>query len=208
MPKFPEPPPVTTLAGIPARILVLHAGSELWRVYFRGGRHPVTWDTFRAYGPVATARFDHHDPPPHVQDRAILYTAAHGPTCVAEVFQDTRVIDRTRRDPWLAAFALAEDVTLLDLTGTWPTMTGASMAISSGPRPRARRWSRAIYDAYPHVQGLWYPSSMYANRPAVALYERAQRALPRVPAFHAPLTHPGLLMPLRHIALTVGYGLV
>ena len=38
MPKFPEPP--ADLATVPPRLHRLPAGSELWRVYFRGGRHP------------------------------------------------------------------------------------------------------------------------------------------------------------------------
>lgn len=100
----------------------------------------------------------HHDPPPHRQERAILYAAIEGPTCLAEVFQDTRVIDRHRNDPWLAAFVIAGALDLLDLTGTWPTRAGASMAINSGPRPGAQRWARAVWDAYPVVHGLYYPS--------------------------------------------------
>ena len=40
------------------------------------------------------------------------------------------------------------------------------------PRPRARRWSQAIYAVYADAAGLWYASSMHANAPAVALYER------------------------------------
>ncbi len=208
MPKFPEPPSGEELARLEAAVKHLPAGTEFWRLYFRGGSHPGRWDEFRSWGPAGTARFDHHLPPPHLQERAILYTALHGPTCVAEVFQDTRVVDRYRREPWLVGFELGDDIYLLDLTGTWPTAAGASMAMSSGPRPRAQRWSRAIYEAYPHVQGIWYPSSMHSNRPAVALYERARSAVPTSPFFHRPLADPALLVPLRAIALEVGYGLV
>ena len=136
-----------------------------------------------------------------------MYTAEHGLTCLAEVFQDTRLIDRAARDPWLVAFELRHEVRLLDLTGSWPTRIGASMAISSGPRPRAQRWSRAIYGAYPAVQGILYPASMHGNRPAVALYERAAPALPRSPAFHRPLLDPVLLPVLAQAAHDLGYGL-
>ena len=207
MPKFPEPPSASHLARLPPRLHRLPAGTELWRIYFRGGPHPAAWDTFRAFGPVATARFDHHEPPPRLQDRAILYAAAQGLTCVAEVFQETRLIDRTHRDPWLVGFTLVTDVTLLELTGVWPTAAGASMAINSGPRPRARRWSRAIYGAYPQIAGLWYASPMHANQPAIALYERARDALGRPPFFHRPLADPALLTPLRNAAAALGYGL-
>ncbi len=208
MRTFPEPPSVEDLDRLQPALKRLPAGTELWRLYFRSGPHPGRWDDFRVYGPVRTARFDHHLPPPHLQERAILYAALHGPTCVAEVFQDTRVVDRYRREPWLVGFELAHDIYLLDLTGTWPTMAGASLAMSSGPRPRAQRWSSAIYEAYPHVQGIWYPSSVHANRPAVALYERARSAVPGSPFFHRPLADPALLVPLRAFALEVGYDLV
>jgi len=137
-----------------------------------------------------------------------LYAATHGPTCFAEVFQDTRVIDRTAKDPWLAGFGLRRSVRLLNLTGSWPTRAGASMAINTGPRPRAQRWSRAIYEAYPKGQGLAYPSSMYGNFPAVALYERGLPALPPAPIFHRPLRDPALLPVLKRVARELGYGLV
>jgi hypothetical protein len=66
------------------------------------------------------------------------------------------------------------------------------MAINSGPRPRARRWSQAIYDAYPTVEGLYYASSMNANEPALVLYERAASALPGRPLFHRALADAAL----------------
>lgn len=206
MPKFPEPP-ADLAAMLPPRLQRLAAGSELWRVYFRGGRYPGVWNGWRAYGPVPGGRFDHHEPPARLQERAILYVATDGVTCLAEVFQAGRLIDATTHQPWLVGVSLAEDLTLLDLTGAWPTAAGASMALSSGPRPRAQRWSRAIYAAYPDVQGLWYPSSMHANRPAVALYERARPAIAPTPVFHRALDDPLLVDLLAWAAATLGYGL-
>jgi RES domain len=149
MAKFPEPPHPLTAAP---DVVPLRKGQRIWRIYFAGGAHPVTWRDFRHYGPT-NARFDPHDEPPHTQTKGILYAAADPVTCLAEVFQVTRTIDRTARTPWLVAFDPARDVSLLDLMGLWPTRAGASMAISSGPRPRARRWSQAIYTAYPAVEG-------------------------------------------------------
>jgi hypothetical protein len=113
-----------------------------------------------------------------------------------------------RSAPWLVAFEFARDVPLLDLTGTWPTRAGGSMAIGSGPRPRARRWSRAIYATYPNVEGLLYASSMNANQPALSLYERAQNAMPAAPVFHRALSDPALVPRLNAAAATLGYGLV
>ncbi len=207
MPKFPEPPDAATLAAVPAEWTYVAAGTRLWRIYFKGGAHPTFWNSFRGYGPTRS-RFDHQLPPPRLQRRSILYAAEEGPTSVAEVFQDARIIDRTARAPWLVGFDLRQDLQLLDLSGTWPTRAGASMALSSGPRPRAQRWSRLIYDAYPDAQGVYYPSSMHGNRPTVALYERAFAALPPAPIFHRPLVDPALLSVLSWVAAQIGYELV
>lgn len=206
MPKFPEPPSVSELARVRPAIRTLAKGAELWRVYFRGGPHPTLWNRFRSFGPTSS-RFDHHTLPARVQRRQILYAAENGPTCVAEAFQDARFIDRSAGSPWLVAFELARAVKLLDLTGAWPTRAGASMSLCSGPRPRARRWSQAIFAAYPEVEGLIYPSSMNANEPCVALYERARSALPAHPTFHRALVDPSLLTPFRDAARRFGYGL-
>lgn len=82
------------------------------------------------------------------------------------------------------------------------------MEINSGPRPRARRWAQAIYAAYPEVEGIYFPSSMHGNRPAVALWERGAGAIPPLPVFHRPLLDPALLPVLSRVAKGLGYGLV
>lgn len=204
VPKFPEPPSAAAWVETSPERRILPSGFLLWRLYFRGGKHPTLWDVFRSYGPTRS-RFDHHLPPASLQERSIFYGAEHGSTCLAEVFQESRIIDRASRKPWLVALRLGRDLELLDLTGDWPTRAGASMAINSGPRPRAQRWSRAIYDAFPTVDGLYYSSSMAANRPALALYERAVSAMPSAPAFHRPLSDPALLTLLRNVARDLGY---
>jgi hypothetical protein len=138
----------------------------------------------------------------------VLYAATSIPICVAEVFQAKRAIHRQLRDPWLVGFRLRRPVQLLNLSGGWPTPAGASMGLSSGPRPRAQRWSATIYAAYPDMEGLWYPSSMYKNQPALVLYERADDALEATPFLHVPLAAPGLLAPLAVVAQEIGYLLV
>lgn len=189
----------------------LGARTELWRIYSRGGDHPTLWHTLRTFGPLG-GRFDPHEPGadgrPRAQERAVLYAARSGVTCLAELFQDTRVIDREAREPWLVAFRVARPLALLDLTGSWPTRAGASMALSTGPRPRARRWARAIHAAYPAIEGLWYPSSMHGNRPCLALWGRGADALPETPTFHRPLSDATLLTPLKNAAEELGYLLI
>lgn len=207
MAKFPEPPAPAALTALGPDVHVLPVGTELWRVYFQGGRHPTTWDQFRSFGPTG-ARFDPQVPPPCVQDRKVLYGAQAGPTCVAEVFQDTRVIDRSVHDPALVGFAAGRELRLLDLTATWPTRAGASMAINSGTRRRAQRWARAVYDAFPDLDGIHYASSMFGNAPSVALFERAEDIIPDYPFFHRRLDDPMLDTVLRNIAARVGYLLI
>ncbi len=210
MSKFPEPPGVAALRDITPQTLLLPADTKLARIYFAAGPHPLHWNQFRSFGPTA-ARWDHHLPNAHgagvEQARAVYYCAPDVDTCAAEVFQTTRRIDRTRNAPGLVVFALREAVTLLDLRGTFATKIGASMAIHSGPRSRARAWAREFYDAYPDLQGLYYGSSMNGHAPAVALNERAQRAMPEQPQFHRALNDDMLVEVLQQIALRLSYGL-
>jgi hypothetical protein len=165
----------------------------------------------RIFGPT-TARFDHHladtAGEPRDQARAIQYLALDGITPLAEVFQDTRVIDRAARSPWLVAYELITDLELLDLTGTFMTRAGASMLINCGSRPRARAWSRVFYEAYPRIQGLYYASCMRGNRPSLALYERGEAAIPPHPSFHRALSDQALRLMLRNAAVKLNYFLL
>ncbi len=205
MPKFAEP---HDLRGVEPIWHELPARTLLWRLYRQGGPHPARWDEFRWFGPVQTARFDHHQLPARVQDRGILYLATHGPTTLAEAFQDTRTIDVWEHEPWLVGFETEVPLRLLDLTGSWPTRAGASMALATGRRDRARRWSQAIFDAYLDATGLWYPSSMGANRPCVAVYERGHAAIPSHPRFHAALGDPKLTVAVHRAAARLNYRVV
>jgi len=205
--KFPEPPGPAQLAAIPPDEVTLSTRTLLWRIYFSRGPYATGWDSFRAFGPTGS-RFDHHLDPPRVQERRILYASRDFYTCFAEVFQEPRTIDRNRNEPWLVAFRLQRNLTLLDLSGAWPTKAGASMAINSGTRRRARRWSQVIYSAYSNIEGLLYCSSMDGNKPAVALYERAEPTIPARPAFHRALFDPILFPIVNAAARRFGYRLV
>jgi hypothetical protein len=82
------------------------------------------------------------------------------------------------------------------------------MAINTGPRPRARRWAHQVYDAWPLANGIYYPSSMYGGKPAIALFERRGEAAPARPVFHRQLSDPALTNMLLDTAQSIGYGLV
>jgi hypothetical protein len=205
--KLPPPPP--SLPRLRASdIRTLPAGSRCWRVYRAGGQHPSRWNELRYYGPTATGRFDHQEPPPHEdRARAILYVAHDAIAALAEAFQHTRTIDRRRQEPWLVAFELTAEVAALDLTRLWPTRAGASQAIATGRTVTAQAWSRAIYRAYPDIAALAYRSSMAGSSINIALYERASAGISAIPVVHLPLTHPGLALPLARAASKLGYGL-
>jgi len=213
VPKLPDPPDIDVVRGITPAVKRLSRGTSLARVYFTGGEYPTRWNEFRHFGPMG-ARFDHHlaaaRGEPVSQVRSILYCATAADTCLAEVFQETRRINRTRRAPWLAIFALQRDVDLIDLTGTFPTRVGASMAISTGSRARTRAWAKIFYEAYTALHGMYYPSSMHGNQPAVALTDRAEQldCLPEHPDLNRALADDVLLDILKSSAGRLGYGLL
>jgi hypothetical protein len=141
--KLPNPP---ARLDTPPELIDIPAGTLMWRVYRAGGRHPASWNAFRSYGPVATGRFDHHEPPPHDDpSRSIFYASNIVEAAIVETYQDSRVIDRLHEEPWLVAYELESDVVALDLTDAWPTRAGASQAIASERRDVARAWSRLIW---------------------------------------------------------------
>lgn len=209
--KFPEPPPPGTLARIAPAWHVTTTGTRLWRIYFRASAHPTGWSDFRYWGPTGS-RFDHHLPDASgrgcLQDRGIIYAGGEIATCVAEVFQEGRTVDRSDGAPWLVAFTPTRQFRLLDLTGSWCTRIGASTAINNGRRDRARLWSRALYQAFPGADGIAYASSMNGHAIAYALYERAADAVPRNPDAHHALDDPALDLPLDRVVATLGYAIV
>lgn len=215
--RLSDPPDRAALQALGPELHILPAGTRIGRIFYRGGEHPATWNGFRYWGPH-TSRFDHHlrdaDGEPHVQSRGVMYgaaeTGAHNPltTCVAEIFQTARTVDVTGNDPWFTVFATQRDLHLLDLTGLWVTRAGGNAALSSGERVRARAWSRAFYDAYPDIDGLWFPSSIAVGAPSLTLYERAETAMPTSPLFHRALADPTMTRPLLIAAQALGFALV
>jgi hypothetical protein len=216
--RLPPPPPLPQLRQ--GDVFRVRAGQTFGRVYFTAGTHPAAWDGFRSYGPVATMRFDHHPPPErnHIT-RSFSYVAPsvkHDSSsmdplvaCVCECFAATRTIDVRSGAPWFVLWSTARSLRLLDVVDSaWITRVGGNAAISSGARTMSRRWSRAIYRTYDNVDGIYYETSTVPMSRSVALYERAQRAVPDRYAVAAPLTHPGLRAPLRRIAHDFGMDLV
>jgi hypothetical protein len=74
MVKLPEPPAVAAMRSITPDVEMFPAGTKLYRIYFRDGRHPGGWNRFRNFGPLPNVRSDHHsEEPPRTQERTILY---------------------------------------------------------------------------------------------------------------------------------------
>jgi RES domain len=216
--KFPHSPGAAALANIMPSVRRLSAGTTLARVYFTRSPHALSWDAFRYTGPL-NSRWDHHVSNAQGagdalavggEVRGIYYAAADAKTCLAEVFQDTRRIDRAFQAPWLVVFKTLRVLEVLDLTGDFATRMGASMAIHSGSRGRARGWARDLYQAFPAAQGILYAASMHGGAPAFALNERALKGgplFPLRPEFHRALADDAMLDPLKHAARALGYAL-
>jgi hypothetical protein len=209
MAKLGRPPSAEALRALdPPRVTLTAGQSRLARIYYASGPYAVAWNQFRAWGPARNARFDHYLPDEsgagQMQSRKVLYCARQGVTCIAEVFQTTRVVDRFSNDPYLCVFSPARDLKLLDLTGRFATRMGASLAIHSGPRHFAREWARALYEAF-DFDGLLYLSSMDSGAKAIALNERAQNAMPDAPLSNRALGDALLTDTIDAHTLRLGY---
>lgn len=217
MARLPQPPDPVLLAELlrpEEDIVSVYPATRLVRIFTVGGRHPQQWNTFRRAGPLPHARFDPHPPGPRgratdAPGHGVLYFGLSVRTSVAEVFQDTSIVDRQTRQPFLVVFRPTRTLRLLDLVGLWPTRAGASQEISSGPRDRTQEWARAIRKAHPDLDGLWYRSSMDSGNPAICLWDPpAGSAMPVAPDVLVELGHPGLDVPLARVCDELNYTLL
>jgi hypothetical protein len=177
----------------------------LWRVHRTEGEHVLPWNTLRTYGPLPSMRWDPHPgPQPSSQAEGVLYAAADVATSLAEVYQTTRVIDTRAGAPTLTAWQPQRRLRLLDLSGTWLLRNTASVALLAAPRSVCRRWTRAIYTTWPDLDGLYVPSTM-TGRPNIVLWNAAADAIPTMPLFSRPLTHPLVWSIAQAAAAEIGY---
>ena len=193
---------------------VLAWDGALLRIYSAAGPHGTVWSQLRTWGPVASMRFDHHPPPPREHPvRAVGHLVAASTTArpcdplevaVLERFQ-TGVIDRHTDEPRLVLWQPTRPLGLLQLTdATWLARAGGNAALLAGARGRARLWSRALYRAYPEIDGLIWASSVLPPGRAVLLDERAADAVPTAPLSDRALREPALQPALARIAATYG----
>lgn len=207
LPRPPQPAELVARAPLTGALHTVDTEVILWRIHYTLGAHVVAWNQPRRWGP-ARGRFDPHQLPPGVDaQRGVLYVGDQIPVVLAEVFQHTRRVDVTAGAPWLTGLRLTRTVSLLDLTGLWPTRAGASQAIAAGPRPQAQAWARVIADTWPDLDGLWYRSSMHGRGHCAALWSLSVDAIPDTPLLSVPLAHPALWDALAHACERLGYRL-
>lgn len=217
MARLPQPPTPTvmkTLLRVSEDIVAVHSATRLVRVFAAGGAHRQRWNSFRHTGPLPHARFDPHPVGPDgrpttTTEHGSLYFGLSVRTSVAEVFQDSSIVDRSTRRPHLVVLRPRRTLRLLDLAGLWPTRAGASQEISSGPKIVTQAWGRAIRAAHPELDGVWYRSSMDSGEPAICLWDPpAGTAMPDAPDVLLPLDYPGLDLPLARICNELNYTLL
>lgn len=205
------PPPASLPEPTGDEILI--TSGRLTRIYHRDGPHPTTWSRFRHHGPLATGRFDPHEPAAVApQSRGVMYLARKGEgtsgltTAVVEFYQGARVIDPSTRAPWTAMWTPVRPLALLDLGSTWTLRAGGNQALAAGDRNRAQEWARRIYTDLT-LDGITWTSSLLGRGRCLALFDRAADALPSAPDLHRPLGDPALRSALARTAATVGYQL-
>ena len=200
------PPPGAGLRRPTFRIL--RTGTALVRL-FDPTRYGTQSLTFTHNGP--RGRFDHHRPPPSGRgptwddpERGVYYAAETLSCCLAEVFGDTRLIDRPQMR--VAMPTLTRDLRLLDLCGVAAMRAGTIAALSGeGDRTLTQAWSRCFYEepALLSCDGLAYRGAHNAQV-AFALYERAQDGLQCPSGQVIDLRDPQLRPELLRIALRHG----
>ncbi|MDQ3579305.1 MAG: RES family NAD+ phosphorylase [Actinomycetota bacterium] len=214
LPQPPSPAALRTSLRIDEDVVAVTSATPLIRVFAAAGAHRQRWNSFRYTGPLPHARFDPHPlgvdgGPTTATGHGALYFGLSVRTCVAEVFQQTSVVDRTTRRPHLVVFRPKRTLRLLDLAGLWPTRVGASQELSTGSKTITQAWARAIREAHPELDGVWYRSSMDSGEPALCLWDPPSRSsVPTTPDLLLPLDYPGLDLPLARVCDELNYTLL
>lgn len=204
-PKNPRTPP-GPLHIRDSDIVTYRTTSSLFRIHTVQGRHPMSWDDLREFGPLRQMRWDPHPSPLGVHPGVgVAYCATDPTTAFAEVFQSRRVIRATSYQA-LSAWSPRRDLRLLDLTGVWAARNGASASLHAAPRSTCRSWAQAIHDQLSEmrVDGLYVPSTMTLS-PMTVLFSAANTSFPAAPHMSTLLSDvPGRIL-ARKAARTLGW---
>jgi hypothetical protein len=154
-------------------------------------------------------RFDPQGPPTGDHpESGVMYAATLPWTAIAEVYQATRVIDRSAGGATIASWMPSRRLQLLDLTTNWPVLNGAAASMMMDDKSTTQAWAHAIDEQFSdRIDGLYHHSSIN-NRPMVTLFSRTER-YPSFPArvgFRAQLSDPTADEIVAHAARLLGYG--
>jgi len=205
--KLPHQPPADLDVRMPSW-RTWPTTEPLWQVAESSGFFATRFAVMRSYGPLASARFDPHPPPPgeHPTER-VLYAAIDLVTALAERFQHGREIRcRQPTEPVVYSWMPTRPLQLIDVTDLSALRIGASQLLSTGPKRHTRTWAVAIRRTWPAADGLLYQSSM-AGRDCVALWAPAAGSFPARPAFATLLSDPApeWIRTLRNAAAQIRY---
>ena len=203
--KVPEPPAPSALMCEPSHIFKFN--DVLWRIHRTTGPYALPWNELRHYGPVPGMRFDPHDPPPASQTAGVCYTACNLTTCIAEMYQEFRTVNATRGDAHLTSWQPVRDLELLDLTGRWPVLNGASATLMMGWKEISQKWARAIRIAWPDLDGI-YSRSAVTNDPTCVLFTPAKSSFPGSPLQSTALSAPLLFSQVTSVAKSINYAVI
>ncbi|MGZ0095367.1 RES family NAD+ phosphorylase [Microbacterium arborescens] len=177
-------------------------------MYRQGGKYPSSWDELRHFGPARGMRFDPHPEPEGVHPSVGVLYAATGPgTALAESFQSTRVIDRSRDGVAIVSWVPTRPLVLLDLSSGWPLVNGASASIQMGQKRDTQKWARAVHERMgDDVDGLWSLSSM-TGEPMLTLFSRTKTidAWPARPKLNHLLADTSVDAIVYDVSTKIGY---
>lgn len=185
------------LPAIPPRPLSLEPSDlteiegPLWRIFKTSGAHPSAWNELREFGPLPGMRFDPHpDGTPALHPGVgAAYASEDFYTAFAEVFSDSKVIDREEGRRVLAAWRPIRPIRVLDITGrNVSRIFGAASVQMTDNKNVTRAWARALFEDYgDEVDGIRSRSSV-DNGFVITLFPRASDSFPRAPGEHQELS--------------------
>lgn len=147
----------------------------LWRIFSTTGPYPSAWNELRTFGPLPGQRFDPHPLPQGEHPGVgVLYASTTPVTAFAEVFQDTRIIDRVQNGRTLASFKPTRELILLDLTSNFPVRNNGAAAMQMDDKQHTQTWARAVHDQLgTKIDGMYHLSSI-TTEPIVTLFSRVE----------------------------------
>ncbi len=165
-----KPPPAATELPDDPPVRVVAPGQELVRFY---RRVHGTWDVQRPFGPLSSARFDHHRPPADTDpERSVWYAARSLIGATAEAFGNLGFVDKSS-DRRLAIARVRSEFRLLDLAGTAARAFGLDQRIGTSTAYKtSQAWARIFYESYLDLEGIHWRGRQ-AGSLCVVLTDRA-----------------------------------